>query len=126
MSALDDVPVAGHEQRDIRPSTVVRWGAGVFGLILFTVAAMWLVLQRLEIREERLSEPASPLASYGPQEPPRPRLQTDPRADLEALRSSERAQLEGYGWVDRDAGTVRIPIDRAMSLLVERRGSGAR
>jgi hypothetical protein len=37
--------------------------------------------------------------------PPRP-----PQADL----------LEGYGWVDREAGVVRLPIERAMELLLER------
>lgn len=41
----------------------------------------------------------------------------------------ERAQakelLRGYGWVDRDAGLVRIPIDRAMELYVQRHQQGA-
>jgi hypothetical protein len=124
MSTIDDLRMTGHERRDVRASTVVKWGAGIFGLVLFTVGAMWLVLGRLETREERHSEPASPLASYGPQEPPQPRLQTDPRADLDRLRASEREQLDGYGWVDRDAGTVHIPIDEAMGLFVQRRGSG--
>ncbi len=126
MSAIDDLPVAGHERRDVRASTVVKWGAGVFGLVVFTVAAMWLLLLRLQAREERASEPASPLASYGPREPPQPRLQIDPHGDIAKLRESERAQLDGYGWVDRDAGTVHIPVERAMSLLVQRRGEGRR
>jgi hypothetical protein len=124
MSTSDDLRVTGHERRDVRASTVVKWGAGIFGLVLFTVAAMWLVLGRLETREERRSAPASPLASYGPQEPPQPRLQTDARGELDRLRASEREQLDGYGWVDRDAGTVHIPIDKAIGLLVQRRGSG--
>ena len=52
--------------------------------------------------------------------PPEPRLQTDPRDDLENLRESEERTLTTYGWVDRNAGVVRIPIDRAMKLTVER------
>jgi hypothetical protein len=28
--------------------------------------------------------------------------------------------LEGYGWVDRQAGVVRLPIERAMELVLER------
>jgi hypothetical protein len=52
--------------------------------------------------------------------PPEPRLQTDPRDDLEHLRETEDRVLESYGWVDRDAGVVRIPIDQAMRLAVER------
>ena len=55
---------------------------------------------------------------------PAPRLQTDPHADLAQLRAREQAQLDGYGWVDRGAGTVHIPIDRAMELFVQRRGGG--
>ncbi|MDB4942144.1 MAG: hypothetical protein JWP97_1678 [Labilithrix sp.] len=33
------------------------------------------------------------------------------------LRDEQRRALEGYGWVDRDAGVARIPIERAMDLL---------
>lgn len=35
-------------------------------------------------------------------------------------RARDQAQLRGYGWVDRSAGLVRIPIDRAMQLYVQR------
>jgi hypothetical protein len=28
--------------------------------------------------------------------------------------------LTSYGWVDRDAQRVRIPIDRAMDILLQR------
>jgi hypothetical protein len=40
--------------------------------------------------------------------------------DLKRLRDSEDATLGSYGWVDRKAGTVRIPIDRAMDLVAKR------
>jgi hypothetical protein len=33
-------------------------------------------------------------------------------------RAAQRARLEGIGWVDRAAGVVHIPIDRAMALVV--------
>jgi mono/diheme cytochrome c family protein len=36
-----------------------------------------------------------------------------------------QAHLEGYGWVDRAAGIVHIPIERAMDLIVaEKKSSG--
>ena len=28
--------------------------------------------------------------------------------------------LDSYGWVDKNAGVVRIPIDEAMKLTLER------
>ena len=33
--------------------------------------------------------------------------------------------LDSYGWVDKDAGVVRIPIEEAMKLTVERGLAGA-
>jgi hypothetical protein len=36
------------------------------------------------------------------------------------LRTAEDTDLNSYGWVDRTAGIARIPIDRAMQLLLER------
>ncbi len=52
--------------------------------------------------------------------PPEPRLQTNPREDLRDLRAQEDAILNSYGWVDRAAGSVHIPIDRAMEIVLER------
>ena len=124
MSSLDRVPTAGHEERDIRPAVVVAWTAGVLGLLVFAAVAMWLLLGGLNRYLARTSPPASPLESYAPQEPPEPRLQVDPRGDIAQLRAAEQAQLDGYGWVDRRSGTVHIPIDRAMTLLLERRAGG--
>jgi hypothetical protein len=39
--------------------------------------------------------------------------------DLKALRAREDADLNSYRYVERGKGTVRLPIGRAMDLLVE-------
>jgi hypothetical protein len=52
--------------------------------------------------------------------PPAPRLQTTTAADIVELHKKEDEILRNYGWVDRNAGVVRLPIDRAMELIVER------
>jgi hypothetical protein len=111
----------GHETRDVRtrPIVLTLLGLGVF------LGAMHVGVHRLlDYYGERLaraSAPASPLAAtYGLQEPPAPRLQADPRRDLEVMRAEEAARLDGYAWVDREAGSVRIPIARAMDLVAER------
>jgi hypothetical protein len=46
-------------------------------------------------------------------------LQARPAEDLAAFRQWESEILESYGWVDREKGVVRIPIDRAMELVVK-------
>jgi hypothetical protein len=38
----------------------------------------------------------------------------------EDLRAEQRRRLASWGWVDRDAGVARIPIDRAMDVVVGR------
>jgi hypothetical protein len=51
-----------------------------------------------------------------------PMLQTDPAADLAGFRAREDSVLRGYGWVDRAAGKVRVPVERAMELWLKQNG----
>jgi hypothetical protein len=51
---------------------------------------------------------------------PGPRLQIDPRQDLAALRNAEDERLSGYGWINRQQKAVRMPIERAMGMTLER------
>jgi hypothetical protein len=51
---------------------------------------------------------------------PAPHLQINSHDDLMALRAREDAELNGYGWVDHSNGIVRIPIARAMDLILAR------
>lgn len=49
-----------------------------------------------------------------------PRLQSHPAADLAAWRTAQEAELHRCQWVDRKAGIIEIPIERAMELIVQR------
>ncbi len=51
---------------------------------------------------------------------PQPRLESDETTEINAFRMQEEQTLNSYGWVDQQAGVARIPIDRAMALLVQR------
>jgi len=39
--------------------------------------------------------------------------------ELEQHRAAEHATLSAYRWLDREQGIVRLPIERAMDLVVE-------
>lgn len=45
--------------------------------------------------------------------------QTQVRATAagEDLRARQQRELEGFRWVDRDAGVAAIPIERAMAII---------
>lgn len=50
--------------------------------------------------------------------PPGPRLQTDPDGDLQRFRADEEKRLDSYYWIDKQKGTVHIPIEQAIKQLV--------
>lgn len=105
-----------HEHQDVNVRAVALFGFGLLATIVVVLVAIMGLLVHLA------SKPAGttgPLADV-PLTPPEPRLQVSPQEDLQKLRAAEDALLNGYGWVDRSAGIVRIPIDRAIELLAQR------
>ena len=48
-----------------------------------------------------------------------PRLQISPPAELKEFREREKAELNSYGWINRTSGVARIPITRAMDLILQ-------
>lgn len=88
----------------------VHWAAiGFFGGFALVAALSWL-LWRVSF----------PVPDEGIQAvPPSPRLQAHPGPDLHAERARETNQLTGYAWVDRRAGIARIPITRAVQILID-------
>jgi hypothetical protein len=108
-----------HETPEINIRPIVMFGAGLVGSTGVVLLVMGWLLGYFAAREARLDVPPSPLAEIR-QLPPEPRLQVDPATDLEEMWRAEDAVLNSYGWVDQKAGIVRIPIERAITLLDQR------
>lgn len=108
----------GYETRDASIRGLAIFGAGLLGTLLLVFVAA-VVAFRYFARSQSLGPPASPFADVRAL-PPQPRLQVEPRLDLQHLRQREDAILGSYGWVDPRAGVVRIPIDRAIDRLLEK------
>lgn len=49
-----------------------------------------------------------------------PQLQVNPRQDWLRFREEQQKSLETLAWENRSAGTVRVPIEEAMDLLVKK------
>ncbi len=113
---------AGHETRDVRLRPVIIGTALITLMTLVAAAGMVALYGALADREAERSRPRNPLASTVSQVPPEPRLQALPIADLQTLREAEDRRLGSYAWVDREAGVARIPIERAIDLLLEKSG----
>ena len=104
-------------------SDVSVGGVGVFVIVLVVATvvicgAVWAFYRYLGEQAARPAPTEFPLATNAMRRlPPEPRLQTDPRDDLAALRHSEDEILQSYAWVDRNAGVVlKISKDRLATL----------
>ena len=126
MSSAPHIPGIGHEHTDVRARPIVVAGIGLTLALLLVAGLMLGLYDVLATRAARLSPPPNPLAAAeGPRLPPEPRLQVHPVRDLRELRAAESTILDHYGWVDQQAGVVRIPIARAIDLLAARAGQAA-
>jgi hypothetical protein len=110
-----------HEESDVNIYAVFAFGAGLLVIGAIVSLLIFVLFRYLDVREAARVPPAYPLAiSRETRMPPEPRLQTDPRQDLSDLLAKEDELLTSYGWVDKNAGVVRIPIDQAIKLTLER------
>ena len=110
-----------HEESDVNIRAILGFGVALFAVAAIVHVLIFGLFRLFEARDGVKVAAEYPLAAaQGHREPPEPRLQTDPRQDLADLRAKEDDILGSYGWVDKNAGVVRIPIDAAMKLTLER------
>ena len=108
----------GYETLDASMRGLVLFAVGLAATLVLVFVGMVGVFHYFS-RSQSLGPPASPFADVRTL-PPQPRLQAEPRLDLEHLHKHEDDLLNSYGWVDPKAGVIRIPIDRAMDLLLQK------
>jgi hypothetical protein len=114
-------PDVHHETSDVDIRAVFGFGAGLVVVALLINLLTYALFRYFDAREGRHVTPQYPLAAAeGSRVPPEPRLQTNPRQDLADFRAREDQTLTSYGWVDRNGGVVRIPIDEAIRLTLQR------
>ena len=112
---------AAARSRDVDIRGVVLFGFWLGAGTIAALFAMWGLFRVLEKRQERVDKPLPPQVVVNLKRiPPEPRLEPDPLALRREVRAQEDALLKSYGWVDRTAGSVHIPIDRAMEIVLER------
>jgi hypothetical protein len=121
MDEPHDAPQPHHETSDVDVRAVFAFGGGLIIVAIAIHLVIFGLFRFFSAREARQPPPQFPLAVQDENRlPPQPRLQTNPRQDLRDLRAKEDAILQSYGWIDKNNGVVRIPIQRAMELTVQR------
>ena len=120
-AATPDNPEVQHEGSDVNVRAILGFAAGLIVAAVLIHFVVWLLFLYLSGAEATRDTADFPLAAgQAARVPPEPRLQTTPREDLRTLRAREDEILGSYGWVDKATGVVRIPIDEAMKLTLQR------
>jgi hypothetical protein len=113
----DTDPTKGYELRDVNVRVVM---IGIFALVIICVGAVVATELLVNIWSRPPETGGAPaIADYGRLLPPSPRLQANPPEDMKEFLEQEDAILNSYGWINRETGVVRIPIDRAMEMVAE-------
>lgn len=129
----------GHEASELRITPVVWFLIGLtFGTVLICLLMAGLFDAFGNLANDAEGKP-SPLASERQKLPPEPRLQLAPSTveqlerkqppnlkedhplqEMKRVRDEENKKLSSYGWVDEKGGVVRIPIEEAKKLILEK------
>jgi len=95
-----------------------------FGLVVTIILSFVVVavMNRMMMERAAAADPLpSPISAANERRlPPLPRLQTTPEDELAEMRREEARILDSYGWADEKAGLARVPIERAIELLVDK------
>jgi hypothetical protein len=104
---------------------IINWfaviGTGLAAIIVFSIAT-FVVWRYLEMREKVL-QPAGPAvipAKLGQAEIGIvDQVPFDVTRAVQVYRNERIERLSSWGWMDRKQGTIHMPIDKAMDLVVQ-------
>jgi hypothetical protein len=121
-----------YEHQDLQSSGILYFLLSIVVGVVICLFVLGGVFDFLNHREKASQPAVNPLLTNVPEDTrhiapeypqsafPDPRLEVDERGQLNSVRLGEENTLHTYGWVDEKTGAVRIPIERAMDLLVQR------
>jgi hypothetical protein len=109
-----------HDDREIDARSIIKMTTGLAVIIAASLAVAWVISDSLTREDKEAHPPPPAIAAAASTRPSDPRLQPEPKIDLETLRAEEQTKLHTYHWVDKNSGVVGIPIDRAIELVAER------
>lgn len=129
-----------YETRDTEAGPIIKFGAWLFVAVAIVFVATYGVMRAMQQLPAIGEGEAHPLAALNDPIPPAPNLEMQrgvkqgwdgKTVDLSQrqpfttsmwsdLRDQAQSEISTYGWVDRDAKIVRVPIERAMELSLQK------
>jgi hypothetical protein len=109
----------GYERSDADAGGSYRAGLAILAAMVLTAIGLVPMYRLLARQESKAQPPPAEVVKSEMSEPLRsfPRLVTSEPRVLADFRAREEALLTSYGWVEKDKGLARIPIDEAMRIV---------
>jgi hypothetical protein len=121
-----------YEHQDLQASGVLYFLLGLLVVTLLCIFVLRGLFAYLDHRAKASEPPVNPLVTNVPTDTlhvapgypqsafPSPKLDEDERGQLNGIITDEEKELYSYGWLDEKAGTMHIPIERAIELTAQR------
>jgi hypothetical protein len=109
----------GYEIRDADAGGVFKFLVALGIVLVASGLVCWGVFRIFSAHETNQEASESPFADTR-QLPSGPQLQVNPREDWLKFREEQEKSLETLALENQTAGTVRVPIEEAMDLLVKK------
>ena len=109
----------GHELSDLQPRAIAWFAVALAVAVIVVMAVSNAILNYAAVQYAARQAAPSPLA-HTREFAPEPRLQVNGAEDLRQMRAAEDRVLHSYGWIDRESGIVRIPVERAIEVLAQK------
>lgn len=109
----------GYEATDANVGILLKFGVSLLIVTGVALASMFVLLNVFNSLKAKTDTAPHQLAAES-QLPQGLRLQVTPEHDYEAFNAEQDSLLHSYGWLQQEAGVVRVPIDSAMALLLQR------
>jgi len=112
------VPTPSHERSDVSARGAAWFALSlVFGVALTALLVWWM---QMRLDHSVPVWPHQPTPANPQFRSPAPVLQTASTEDLKIFRAAEDKALQSCEWMDRKAGVIRIPLDRAREIILQR------
>lgn len=117
---LSEIEELGYDPRDVDVDKTPMHAAYLYGFVLFSIFLAWFVMWMLDSSQVSTVEPTEVVRDHMPEES-FPLIQSNITAkkDIEDLRALEHVMTDTAGWVDKEAGVARIPVETAIGLMLE-------
>lgn len=121
--SMDELQRMGYETDDVGVQTIMRWVGLMFAFVAGALVITFAVYKVFVPGDETAQETnvQYPLTSQQRLPPSdAPMLQASPKRDWMDFTREADEKVHTYGWVNPNRGVVKIPVERAMDILVAR------